>query len=458
MYWTSSQVAHLQHRIREGAQPADVARELGIPGRAVQNKKAKLILRYGADWLTTDLSHTALQLELTQDDQTEAIEPSGSTVRDTTNSAGERILQARGRILTLDALLDAAEVDRTRWEVSAWKVNKWEVGAAGPDGAIVTEELWQVRASLAPLKGGAALVELRDQVLADIRAEAALWPQHVPAELTPLSHEGEGYLLEISPADLHVGNLAWHEETGENYDTAIAQSRFRTALDDILRRAAPYRVEQIVVVIGNDLSHVDSSNNETTAGTRQVADDRWQRNMRIARKLMSWGLRRCHAVFPRAKVIGKIIPGNHDQQTAIAVGEVLEMEFCDHPAISVDNGAKLRKYHLFGVNLLGWTHGNNEKPADLPLIMAREVPELWSQASQYEWHIGHLHKSKETRYTAGDEHNGVRVRILPSLCGTDAWHYAKGYVKGRKAMEAYLWGRETGYAGHFSSNVLDRRN
>jgi hypothetical protein len=33
----------------------------------------------------------------------------------------------------------------------------------------------------------------------------------------------------------------------------------------------------------------------------------------------------------------------------------------------------------------------------------------------------------------------------------------RGYVKGQRAAEAYLWSFETGYAGHFSSNVLPKK-
>ena len=149
------------------------------------------------------------------------------------------------------------------------------------------------------------------------------------------------------------------------------------------------------------------------------------------------------------------VPGNHDMTTSWFLVKMLEQRFWDCREVEIDTTPTTRKYHLYGVNLIGFTHGNEEKHADLPTIMASECPKLWSQATHREFHLGHLHKQKQTRYVSDDTHVGVPVRILPSLSATDAWHYKKGYVKGRRAAEAYLWSKEDGYTGHFCSNVKD---
>jgi hypothetical protein len=60
---------------------------------------------------------------------------------------------------------------------------------------------------------------------------------------------------------------------------------------------------------------------------------------------------------------------------------------------------------------------------------------------------------KETRHVSADTFGSVRVRVLPSLSGTDAWHYRKGYVGSMRAAEAYLWSYDDGYAGHFSASA-----
>jgi DNA repair exonuclease SbcCD nuclease subunit len=149
-----------------------------------------------------------------------------------------------------------------------------------------------------------------------------------------------------------------------------------------------------------------------------------------------------------------VVPGNHDRANALKLGVVLDAWYRNTDRVEVDAGPDLRKYEPYGVNLIGFTHGSEEKHADLPLTMAQEKPAEWARALHKEWHLGHFHKRKQQNFTAGDTHGGVPVRILPSLSGTDAWHYMKGYVKGQRAAEAYLWSFDNGYAGHFSSNVL----
>lgn len=52
--------------------------------------------------------------------------------------------------------------------------------------------------------------------------------------------------------------------------------------------------------------------------------------------------------------------------------------------------------------------------------MVNELKEMWSRASRNASQVGHPKKMEETRYCAGDSFNGIRVRILPSLSGTDA--------------------------------------
>lgn len=118
-----------------------------------------------------------------------------------------------------------------------------------------------------------------------------------------------------------------------------------------------------------------------------------------------------------------------------------------------ERGVKSRKYVRYGTNLLGFTHGDEEKSTDLPLLMAGEMGEAWGYVTHREWHIGHFHKSKEMKFVSGDSHGPVIVRVLPSLSGTDAWHYRKGYVCGNRAAEAYLWSYKNGYTGHFSTNI-----
>jgi hypothetical protein len=133
------------------------------------------------------------------------------------------------------------------------------------------------------------------------------------------------------------------------------------------------------------------------------------------------------------------------------LGDSLECWYHNTRHITIDNTPTPRKYHLFGNVLLGYAHGSDESVNDLPGLMAIEQPALWSQAKHRHFHIGHWHKSKETRFLARDTRTGVITRVITSLSGTDAWHSSKGYVGGPKSAEAFIWHKSRGCAAELVS-------
>lgn len=352
------------------------------------------------------------------------------------------------RIRTLDELLAAAAVDLTVWEVERFVVNKWESAArlgAGDDARIETAPLYQVKAWLRRNRKAERLVDVGERILADIAAHAPTYPAYAPAIV-----RGERYMTEWSAPDLHLGKLAWAPEAGEDWDMRIARETYLAALEDAIQKASGFPTEKWLVPIGNDFFQYDNLDKTTTAGTPQDTDSRYAKMFQVGEQLLVAALDRLAVIAP---VHGIVVPGNHDRQTALTLGRVLSAWYRNTDRVTIDCSPTLRKYVRYGSNLLGFTHGSEEKPADLPLIMATEAPRDWSETTHREWHIGHTHRSKETRYTAGESFKGVRVRILPALCAADAWHASKGYVGEARAAETYLWSHDGGYAGHFSSQV-----
>lgn len=347
------------------------------------------------------------------------------------------------RVLTLEQLLRKCEVSEAEWEVVEHVVNKWDQHSV----AAGLVELYQVKARLKRREDTKPLIALLNTIEAKIKKHAIAYPKHSYPKTS-----GEPHLYEISLVDAHFGKHAWGKETGgDDYDLAIAEQRFCAAIDDLLHKSAGFNLEEILLVIGNDLLQVDNEDNETTRGTRQDVDSRYKKVFTQAGDAQVWAIERC---LERAPVRVVVVPGNHDRLSAFQIGRYLEAWFRKARDVTIDNSPPLRKYVRYGTTLLGFSHGSEEKHADLPLIMAEERKEDWAATTHREWHLGHYHTRKETRYVAGDTFKGVGVRILPSLCEADAWHYEKGYVNSPKAAEAYLWGRESGYAGHFSSSPL----
>lgn len=364
----------------------------------------------------------------------------GVTQEFTDNTGALSSLSAK--IKTLDDLLAHTKVDLNVWEVERYIVNKWEVAMKIAD-VPQHEGLWQVKAWL---RRRVAYVEAKKWV-ADLIAEFKTVSPHTKP-IVYANHE-DGHLLEISIADLHLGKLAWSAETGSNnYDIKITESLFREGLECLLKRASSFPISKIAFIAGNDFYHTDGSRNETTAGTPQDADGRWQKSFVVGKRLMIEAILRMRKVAPVDIVL---VSGNHDQEKLFCLGEVLESYFHATNGVTINNAPTLRKYYAWGNSLILFTHGNNEKHSQLPLIMATEHPKLWAASKHREVHLGHFHHKKNVHYDNVGEEQGVRVRILPSLSANDAWHASKGYNACRSA-EAYLYHKTDGVVGYFAFN------
>tara|TARA_R110002020_G_scaffold9719_3_gene38112 strand:+ start:56 stop:1270 length:1215 start_codon:yes stop_codon:yes gene_type:complete len=366
------------------------------------------------------------------------------TIKTTENENGTSLTSLSPRVKTLEQLLEVAKVDKEKYAVKKFKVKKWEVGL-NLDGVAAVEELYAVSADLAPNTEYAEFQRIQDDLLEDLR-------NHKPLKINKRSVNATkgSYMLEVNIFDLHFGKLCWNGETGEDYDTKIAAERFHNAIDDLVAKAQFHNVEKIVFPVGNDFFNSDSLNNTTTAGTPQDEDLRWQKTFTNGRRLIVDGIEKLLQVAPVDVVI---VQGNHDFQRSFYLGDSLTAWFRNVPEVNIDNSASPRKYVRYGSNLIGLTHGNNEKVAELPILMASEQKGLWADTKFHEWHLGHFHHKKQMKWKTIDEQKGCVIRFMRSLSGTDAWHNLKGYVQNVQSAESFLWHKDNGLVAHNFYNL-----
>lgn len=334
----------------------------------------------------------------------------------------------------LEAFLKENGVDLEVWEVERWVVNRWEMGAL-VDGALTTQPLYQIKAWLRR-KGGSKADRAFLEELFGALAERAptLPPPPVPRG------DGEPRMAVLAAPDIHVGKLAWGEETGENYDTKIALALWRESTRALLARLAAYpqEVELLLLPLGNDLFHVDTLQNTTTSGTRMDVDSRWQRAFRlVAEFVVEEIVEAARKTVPKVEVV--MVPGNHDHQRTFYLGELLRAFYRNAQGVRVQNAPTPRKYRLWRKVLLGWTHGHREKHKDLPLLMAVEAASLWGLAAWREWQVGHFHARRQHHYMPLVDERGVIVRVLPALSGVDAWHAEMGFVGSKRAASLIVY-------------------
>jgi hypothetical protein len=376
----------------------------------------------------------------------------------------EQTVYAREEVRTLDDLIRVCSIDTSVWDIVEWQANKWEMGWVNrhPEKEDVAGALplFQIKARMRRKSGHTLTMQaLREALVEDIRAEAVRAGDWVALRNTPTYPTVENdWLFEFAPFDLHMGKLTWDEETVTNYDISHAEDLFNASLDFLLERAQRLtdgKISRVLCVFGNDVSHIDNKRGETTKGTPLDVDTRY---IKVYRRIVKIHRRALDILRTVAPVDVVVVPGNHDELTSFHLGEILSAVYENDPQVSIDNSAKLRKYYEFGTNLFGFTHGDSEKVSELPLTMAREMPEAWARCESREWHIGHKHISEkfESRALAlqQDFHSdkGVRVRRLTSLSAHDAWHTKHAYMD-RRACEGFVFHKTAGFTDHLSFNV-----
>lgn len=295
-------------------------------------------------------------------------------------------------------------------------------------------ETWQVKVSVRPRTPpglGEGVQSLLDKI-SKLSPKPSKRAYKAPGDLL-----GCVYLF-----DWHAGKLSWAEETGHNWDLRIAEKTYNTAVDDLLCRSRASNVGSFLYVVGNDAINADNTAGTTARGTPvDCTDDRLSKVFSTA---AACHIRAISLMVEQGPVRVVLVQGNHDPTVSYYLVQVLAAYFRNDPNVTFDQSPRTHKYHRHGTCLFGLTHGNNEKMADLPLRMAAERPEDWAACNTREWHLGHFHK------VTCEEYKGVRVRVMPSLCPPDAWHFSSGYVGNVRAAEMWIYSATHGYYGHHS--------
>lgn len=245
------------------------------------------------------------------------------------------------------------------------------------------------------------------------------------SRLVPAPQNASSDLLNVFPlGDPHFGMYAWAAEAGEDFDTEIAE-RITFAAVDRLVASAPAADTAIILPLG-DLLHADDTRNRTPqSGYTLDVDTRYQRVVQIALRAFKRAIYR--ALEKHKYVIGKILPGNHDPHSSFAIALALAEFFSNNKRVTIDLSPSLFWYYRFHSVLIGATHGDKAKGADLLGVMASDRAEDWGKTKFRYWYTGHIHNF------TGKELPGVVLESFRTLAPKDAWHAGMGYRAGRDA-------------------------
>ena len=220
----------------------------------------------------------------------------------------------------------------------------------------------------------------------------------------------------------------------------------------MIYKASSYDVERILFPVGNDIYNSDKAFPfpQTTKGTPQMDDIRWQKLFRVGVQLITEAIIRLSKIAP---VDTFTVFSNHDHERVFYLGETLTAVFDSHPNVMVNNKPPVRKYYKWGENLIGLAHGHNEKPQDLPSLMSNEQPKLWGETTYRYWLLGHLHHRQKYLTQQSKDYRSVNVTYITSPSAADAWHSEKGFVGAIKGAEGFIYNKEEGLIGTVIHNI-----
>lgn len=253
-----------------------------------------------------------------------------------------------------------------------------------------------------------------------------------------LSHLLAGYPI----GDGHVGMLAWGEETGEDWDLAIAE-RVHCGAMAALAESAPAAERALIVNLG-DWLHYDSLAAVTPrSGHNLDADGRYAKMVRVAIKV----IRQCiESALARHKFVHVInAPGNHDETGALWLSAALAHIYEREPRVTVETSPALFSYYRHGKVLIGVHHGHTCKPKDLPGVMAADRARDWGESTHRYWWGGHIHHESVIEFP------GVRFESFNTMAAKDAYAAAGGWRSARN-MKCIVYHAEHGEVARQSVN------
>lgn len=232
-------------------------------------------------------------------------------------------------------------------------------------------------------------------------------------------------LCQYTVTDVHLGMLAWREETGNSdYDLKIAESLldrwFATAIE-----LTPNAQTAIFAQLG-DLLHHDSHESVTPAHRNVLdADSRFQKMVRAAIRVIRKIVARLLAKHEFVHVV--MADANHDPASEAWLRELFAAFYENEPRVTVDSGAGTYYVYRHGDVSLFYHHGHKRGVGNVDTVFAGRFREIYGATKFSYAHLGHKH-SDELKTT-----NLMKVEQHETMAPPDAYAANGGWLSGRSA-------------------------
>ena len=257
---------------------------------------------------------------------------------------------------------------------------------------------------------------------------------------------GDGHLLIIDIADLHINKYCESFVTGAEYNSKLAVDRAVAGTMGLLQKARGFDIDKILFVVGNDVLNTDNITNGTTKGTPQDTDSHWFKAFNLAKDCYVKCIEMCLSV---ADVDIIHCPSNHDLMSGCFLAETLASWFRKSKNVTFETSPKYRNYYKYHSNMILLEHGDKGKMANLPLVMAQEEPQIWASTKFRYGYLHHIHHQDKTQFKTAKDYIGANVTYLRSPSSADIWHAENQYLN-IVAIEGFIHSKENGRVSHLT--------
>lgn len=230
-------------------------------------------------------------------------------------------------------------------------------------------------------------------------------------------------LMAVYPlGDPHIGMLSWAQETGVDWDLAIAEKAFRGVFDRLVK-TAPH-CEQAVIVNLGDYFHYDNMEGTTSRSKHSLdTDGRYAKMVQVGVRILRQMI---HSALEHHKSVRVInATGNHDDTGSLFLSVCLANIYENEPRVTIDQAPAPFHYVQHGKTMFGVHHGHTCKPGQLPGVMAADQPVMWGETIHRYWYTGHIHHETKKEFP------GVVQESFRTVAAKDAYAAWGGYRAGQ---------------------------
>ena len=265
-------------------------------------------------------------------------------------------------------------------------------------------------------------VQLQEMMRQTIDAMKEDIPRLTALPAPPLSNDNLLNCYVIT--DFHLGMLSWDEETGENWDVAIAEKLVIKWFEQAIAQSP--NADTAVFAQLSDFLHFDGMDAVTPASKHLLdVDTRFAKLVRSAIRVLRTVIDMLLAKHQKLHII--MADANHDPVSQIWLREWFSVLYENEPRVTVDKSPNPYNAYEFGNVALFFHHGHKRKVANVSEVFAGQFREMFGRTKYAYAHMGHMH------HLDIKENNLMIVEQHRTLAPGDAYSARSGWLSGRDA-------------------------